>query len=99
MQMVGAANLTRLSQSTAIVDPGAEHPSVKVGPYAVIGDRVKVGADTTIGAHAVLEGPTEIGIGNQIFPGAAIGLDSQDLKYVGGEASSRLAITTALANM
>jgi UDP-N-acetylglucosamine acyltransferase len=63
---------------------------VKVGPYAVIGDRVKIGADTSVGAHAVLEGPTEIGVGNQIFPGAAIGLDSQDLKYVGGEASLKI---------
>jgi UDP-N-acetylglucosamine acyltransferase len=91
MQMVGAANLTRLIHPTAIIDPGAElHPSVKVGPYAVIGDRVKIGADTSIGAHAVLEGPTEIGVGNQIFPGAAIGLDSQDLKYVGGEASLKI---------
>lgn len=91
MQMVGAANLTRLIHPTAIIDPGAElHPSVKVGPYAVIGDRVKIGADTSIGAHAVIEGPTEIGVGNQIFPGAAIGLDSQDLKYVGGEASLKI---------
>jgi UDP-N-acetylglucosamine acyltransferase len=91
MQMVGAANLTRLIHPTAIIDPGAEiHPSVKVGPYAVIGDRVKIGADTSVGAHAVLEGPTEIGVGNQIFPGAAIGLDSQDLKYVGGEASLKI---------
>jgi UDP-N-acetylglucosamine acyltransferase len=91
MQMVGAANLTRLIHPTAIIDPGAElHSSVKVGPYAVIGDRVKIGADTSIGAHAVIEGPTEIGVGNQIFPGAAIGLDSQDLKYVGGEASLKI---------
>jgi UDP-N-acetylglucosamine acyltransferase len=91
MQMVGAANLTRLIHPTAIIDPGAElHSSVKVGPYAVIGDRVKIGADTTVGAHAVIEGPTEIGVGNQIFPGAAIGLDSQDLKYVGGETGLKI---------
>jgi UDP-N-acetylglucosamine acyltransferase len=91
MQMVGAANLTRLIHPTAIIDPGAElHSSVKVGPYAVVGDRVKIGADTSIGAHAVIEGPTEIGVGNQIFPGAAIGLDSQDLKYVGGEAGLKI---------
>jgi UDP-N-acetylglucosamine acyltransferase len=89
--MVGVANLTRLIHPTAIIDPGAElHPTVKVGPYAVIGDRVKVGADTTIGAHVVIEGPTEIGVGNHIFPGAAIGLDSQDLKYVGGETGLKI---------
>jgi UDP-N-acetylglucosamine acyltransferase len=85
MQMVGAANLTRLIHPTAVIDPGAElDPSVKVGPFAVIGDRVKIGAGTSIGAHAIIEGPTEIGVGNQIFPGAAIGLETQDLKYDGG---------------
>lgn len=36
-----------------------------------------------IGHHVVLEGNTEIGAGNQIFPGAAIGLEPQDLKYDG----------------
>jgi len=34
-------------------------------------------------ARVVLEGPTEIGARNQIFPGAAIGLEPQDLKYDG----------------
>jgi UDP-N-acetylglucosamine acyltransferase len=77
--------MTRI-HPTAVVHPGAElDPSVQVGPYAVIGDRVTIGAGTTIGAHAIIEGPTIIGAGNQIFPGAAIGLDSQDLKYKGGD--------------
>lgn len=74
-----------LIHSTAVIHPGAElHPTVQVGPYAVIGERVKVGAETVIGAHAVLEGLTEIGARNQIFPGATIGLEPQDLKYDGG---------------
>jgi UDP-N-acetylglucosamine acyltransferase len=91
MQMLGVANLTRLIHPTAIIHPGAEiDPTVKVGPYAVIGDRVKIGADTSVGAHAIIEGPTEIGVGNQIFPGAAIGLDSQDLKYDGGDTWVRI---------
>jgi UDP-N-acetylglucosamine acyltransferase len=91
MQMVGAANLTRLIHPTAVIDPGAElDPSVRVGPFAVIGDRVKIGAGTSIGAHVVIEGPTEIGIGNQIFPGAAIGLETQDLKYAGGETGLKI---------
>jgi UDP-N-acetylglucosamine acyltransferase len=91
MQMVGAANLTRLIHPTAIVDPGAElDPSVQVGPYAIIGDQVKIGAGTSVGAHVVIEGPTEIGVGNQIFPGAAIGLVTQDLKYDGGVTSLKI---------
>jgi UDP-N-acetylglucosamine acyltransferase len=84
--MAGVATLMNRIHPTAVVHPGAElDPSVQVGPYAVIGDRTVIGAGTSVGAHAIIEGPTIIGIGNQIFPGAAIGLDSQDLKYKGGE--------------
>jgi UDP-N-acetylglucosamine acyltransferase len=71
---------------TAIIHPGAElHPTVQVGPYTIIGEGVKIGPQTTIGPHVVIEGPTEIGMGNRIFPGAAIGLESQDKKYQGAE--------------
>jgi UDP-N-acetylglucosamine acyltransferase len=56
---------------------------VEVGAYAVIGANVKVGPETIIGAHAVLEGPCEIGSRNQIFTGAAIGMEPQDLKFMG----------------
>ncbi len=73
-----------LIHSTAVIAQSADlHSTVQVGPYAVIGENVKVGAGTTIGAHVVIEGPTEIGSGNQIFPGAAVGLEPQDLKYTG----------------
>jgi len=76
--------LTPLIHPTAIIYPGAQlHPTVQVGPYAVIGEQVKIGAGTQVGSHAVIEGWTEIGICNQIFPGAAIGLEPQDLKYDG----------------
>ncbi|HEY9618088.1 MAG TPA: acyl-ACP--UDP-N-acetylglucosamine O-acyltransferase [Microcoleaceae cyanobacterium] len=78
--------MTTLIHPTAVIHPGAElHPTVQVGAYAVIGERVKVGAGTTIGAHVVLDGWTEIGARNQIFPGAAIGLASQDQKYAGAD--------------
>jgi UDP-N-acetylglucosamine acyltransferase len=76
--------MATLIHPTAVIHPGAElHPTVQIGPYAVIGDNVKVGPGTTIGAHVVLEGPTEIGARNQIFPGAVIGSEPQDLKYDG----------------
>jgi UDP-N-acetylglucosamine acyltransferase len=84
--MAGVAMLMTRIHPTAVVHPGAElDPTVQVGPYAIIGENVKIGAGTTIGPHVVIEGPTIIGVGNQIFAGAAIGLDSQDLKYKGGE--------------
>lgn len=73
-----------LIHPTAVIHPGAQlHPTVQVGAYAVIGEKVKIGQDTTIGPHAVLEGPLEIGNNNKIFPGTAIGLEPQDLKYDG----------------
>jgi UDP-N-acetylglucosamine acyltransferase len=76
--------LSDLIHPTAIVDPDAQlHPTVRVAPYAIIGAGVKIGANTTIGSHVVIEGLTEIGEQNQIFPGAAIGLEPQDLKYKG----------------
>ncbi|WP_373539815.1 acyl-ACP--UDP-N-acetylglucosamine O-acyltransferase [Chamaesiphon sp.] len=84
--MAGVAMLMTRIHPTAVVHPSAElDPTVQIGPYAIIGENVTIGAGTTVGAHAIIEGPTIIGVGNQIFPGAAIGLDSQDLKYKGGE--------------
>lgn len=76
--------MTTLIHPTAVIHPGAQlHPTVRVGAYAVIGERVKVGAGTVIGPHVVLDGWTEIGERNQFFPGVAVGLDPQDLKYDG----------------
>lgn len=80
----GVRLLTTLIHPTAVIHPGAQiHPTVRVGAYAVIGERVKVDAGTVIGPHVVLDGWTEIGERNQFFPGAAIGLEPQDLKYDG----------------
>jgi len=76
--------LKTLIHPTAVIHPHSElHPTVQVGAYAVIGADVKVGQETLIGAHVVLEGTCEIGARNHIFPGAVIGMEPQDLKYVG----------------
>jgi UDP-N-acetylglucosamine acyltransferase len=72
---------------TAIVHPGAViGPGTVVGPYVTIGEHVRVGRDCRIGASAVVDGWTEIGDGNEIFPMASVGLIPQDLKF-GGEAT------------
>ena len=69
----------------AIVDPAAElAEDVEVGPYAVIGAGVRIGAGCRIGPHAVIEGPTRIGRDNRIFQFASVGTAPQDKKY-GGE--------------
>jgi UDP-N-acetylglucosamine acyltransferase len=76
--------LTALIHPTAVINKNAEiHPTVRIEPYAVIGSQVSIGANTVVGSHAIIDGLTTIGKDNQIFPGAAIGLEPQDLKYQG----------------
>ncbi len=71
---------------TAIVDPNAElGKEVTVGPYSIIGPKVKIGANTRIDSHVIIKGPTEIGERCTIFPFASIGDIPQDLKFKGGE--------------
>ena len=80
-----------LIHPTAVISDRAQiHPTVKIEPYAVIGSQVTIGANTVVGSHAIIDGLTNIGKDNQIFPGAAIGLEPQDLKYQG--ANSRVII-------
>ena len=82
--MTTLTHSTTLIHPTALIHPAAElHPSVQVGAYSTIGERVKIGPETIVGSHVVLDGWTEIGARNHIFPGAVIGLEPQDLKYDG----------------
>ena len=76
--------MTALIHPTAVINSQAQiHPTVRVEPYAVIGGQVSIGANTVVGSHAIIDGLTTVGKDNQIFPGAAIGLEPQDLKYQG----------------
>lgn len=76
--------MSTLIHPTAVVHPHAQiHQTVQIGPYAVIGEHVTVGEGTVIDAHVVIDGRTRIGKFNRIYPGAAIGLEPQDLKYQG----------------
>jgi UDP-N-acetylglucosamine acyltransferase len=69
---------------TAVIDPGASIGSnVQIGPYCVIGKSVRIEDDVSLKAHVCIEGHTTIGQGTEIFPGACIGLKTQDLKYRG----------------
>jgi UDP-N-acetylglucosamine acyltransferase len=70
--------------ATAVVDARAElADDVVVGPYAVIGEHVSIGAGSRVGAHCVVEGHTTIGRGNRNFQFASIGAPPQDKKYAG----------------
>jgi UDP-N-acetylglucosamine acyltransferase len=69
---------------TAIVSKKAQlADGVDIGPYAVITDNVTIGSHTTIGPHCVIDGNTTVGANCEIFTGAVIGSQPQDLKYKG----------------
>ncbi|MEY4064212.1 MAG: hypothetical protein RIR26_420 [Pseudomonadota bacterium] len=70
--------------ATAIVHPQAQLDSdVVVGPYCTVGPHVKLGKGTRLVSHAVIDGHTTLGEGNEVFPFASVGTVPQDLKYKG----------------
>ncbi|WOF73729.1 acyl-ACP--UDP-N-acetylglucosamine O-acyltransferase [Parvibaculaceae bacterium PLY_AMNH_Bact1] len=71
---------------TAIVDASAELASdVVVGPYSIIGPRVRLAESVKLHSHVVVDGKTSVGARTEIFPFASIGQPPQDLKYEGEE--------------
>jgi len=76
---------------TAIVDPNARiADTADIGPYSIIGSEVEIGAGTRLMAHVFIEGPTRIGEDNIFFPYSSVGVASQDLKYRGERAETRI---------
>jgi len=71
------------------------HPTARVHPGAVLGDGTSVGAGASIGAHVrigrnnrigascIIDGRTEIGDDNVLYPFGSFGMAPQDLKYKG----------------
>ena len=85
-----SAGVARRTQPATIHPTAIVHPSAQVGagsvvgPFVTIGARVTIGQECRIGASCVIDGVTDIGNGNEIFPMTSIGLVPQDLKF-GGE--------------
>jgi UDP-N-acetylglucosamine acyltransferase len=76
---------------TAIVDAAARiDPTAEIGPWCIIGPEVEIGARTRLMANLFIEGPTRIGEDNIFFPYSTIGVASQDLKYKGERAWTRI---------
>ncbi|MCB1211056.1 MAG: acyl-ACP--UDP-N-acetylglucosamine O-acyltransferase [Verrucomicrobiales bacterium] len=67
---------------TAIIDAGAViGDDVEIGPYCIIGAGVELGEGCWLQNHVTLQGPTKIGPHNKFYQSAAIGQQTQDLKY------------------
>ena len=70
---------------TAVVHPKATlGEGCEIGPFCVLGEHVSLGANCRLHSHVVVDGHTTLGAGNELFPFAAIGLKTQDLKWKGG---------------
>jgi UDP-N-acetylglucosamine acyltransferase len=69
---------------TAMVHPDAVIGAGSVvGPHVAIGPDVRIGRNNRIGASCVIDGLTEIGDDNILYPLGSFGLPPQDLKYKG----------------
>lgn len=76
----------------ASVHKGANvHPDARIADFARIGDQVEIGAGSVVESHAVVNGPTIIGINNRISSFASVGGDPQDITYKQSQ-KSRLVI-------
>jgi len=70
---------------TAIIHKNAHlSHDIKVGPYTIINDGVKIDQGTEIGSHVLIDSGTIIGRDCKIHHGAVLGTLPQDLKF-GGE--------------
>ena len=76
---------------TAIVDPKSKiADSAEIGPYCIVGAEVEIGARTRLMAHVYMEGPTMDRRGQPVLPYSTVGVASQDLKYKGERAETRI---------
>ncbi len=82
---------------TAIVHPSANIArGVDIGPYCLVGENVSIGKGTVLQAHVVVNGWTSIGEDCEIFPFATLGASSQDRKYAGERAFTKIGSRTVL---
>jgi UDP-N-acetylglucosamine acyltransferase len=76
---------------SAVVSPNAQMGrDCYIGPYTVVGDEVTLGDGVRLESHCVIDGRTHIGDATHVFPFVSIGLASQDLKYKGEMAETRI---------
>lgn len=71
---------------TAVIDPAASlGDDVAIGPFCYVGAGVRLLRGVELISHVAVLGDTEIGARTKIYPFAAVGAPSQDLKSIGEE--------------
>lgn len=73
-------------EPTAVVDRrAAVEDDVEIGPFCVVGPKARIGRGTKLLNNVTIMGRVTIGQNNQIFAGAVIGGDPQDISYRGSD--------------
>lgn len=68
------------------IDPKAQiDEEVEIGPFCVIGPQVRIGRGTKLHSNVTLMGDATLGRYNQVYPGAVIGGDPQDVSFAGAD--------------
>jgi UDP-N-acetylglucosamine acyltransferase len=76
---------------SAVVSPQAElGDGTYVGPFCTVGPEVRAGRGVRFESHCVVDGRTTIGDETHLYPFVSLGLASQDLKYRGEPAETRI---------
>ncbi len=69
---------------SSIVSPGAQlADGVSIGPFCTVGANVRLGANTKLVSHVVVDGHTELGADNTVYPFAMLGGPPQHTAYKG----------------
>lgn len=58
-------------------------PDVRVGPWSIVGPKVRLAEGCVVDSCVVIDGRTDVGPRNHIHHGAVVGTAPQDLKYKG----------------
>ena len=68
--------------SSALISKNAKiHETTNIGPFCIIGDRVKIGKNNNLISHVSITGETTIENNNTFYSFCSIGSEPQDLKY------------------
>ena len=68
----------------SVVDPKAQiADGVVIGPFCTVGPNVKLGSGTKLVSHVVVDGHTELGADNMVYPFAMLGGPPQHTAYKG----------------
>jgi UDP-N-acetylglucosamine acyltransferase len=74
--------------ATALVAPGAELAAdVEIGPYCIVGPKVKLHPGVRLRSHVVVDGDTEIGEACEVYPFAYLGGPPQHAAHKQADAS------------